>query len=811
MISKTLFLSVALSLLTPLATQADELILAADGKSDYQIILPDQSLSPAIAESLQQTARLIQTAFQANGFQIEVVPESQDAKDQPGIYLGNTGFAKKNGINVKQFKGWSYVHKTIGKDVIIAGYDHPSPGKTENARRPDWDRIGTTKGSVDFLRLYVGTRFLYPDLGTYQAVNKVAGIDLLNSPAIEYLPLKKISLPTDLNIHHTPPIEFNVAHPITGGFYDIANNRFPRIDVIAGAHTYGRAIPVDPYHKSHPEYFSLINGKRLLEGAGQYCISNPEVQELIYKDLLKWADRGYETVDIGQPDGFRPCQCEDCKKLFDTGGDWGEKLWIFHRNLAQRLLKDRPNHRVIMMSYIQTANPPKTFKSFPKNTRIMLTGTNEIDIAPWREVDVPGGFDGYIYNWTPNLTSRYTPMRTPLFVEKQVKRLVKNNIHSLYRDGAGSLYGLEGPVYYIMGRMFDDAENLQASDLMEEFNSAAFGEVAPQMKQFYDRLYHSIELYAQYLGTRDPAWIYHPIAGRRRKHLSDPFRMLGFLYPPKLLTTLESQLSLAEKRAKDEKIKVRLGLVRREFNYVKSLAKVIHLHTAYEIEPDLASRDRLLDAIDKRNVEIASYFGDRERSIPVQGWKLTLFPPGGHNTKHLRLGYSRYQGPFESTALNWDTKAMRDAPLPGSKRLTVTRSNKALSLDSPEWKKIKASELIALKNGDEISHRTQVKLLQGDQQLYLRIESDLPQKKTVDAKKQQIVSVYLKPTSSPNVTYRFSVSPDANSKTEAAAGFVSDAMDPRHDQFDPDWKADWNYQTQVNAKTGQWVALFSIP
>ncbi len=807
----SIFFSIAVWLLVPPTSRADDLILAANGKTNYQIILPNQSLSPAITESLQQSARLIQAAFQSNGFKIEVIPESQDAKNQPGIYLGNTGFAQKNGIDVKQFKGWAYVHKTVGKNVIIVGHDHPSPGKTANARRPDWDRLGTTKGITDFLREYVGTRFLYPDLGTYQAVNKAADTDFLLSPAIEFLPLKKISVPRDLNIQHTPTIEFNVAHPITGGFYDIANNRFPKVDSIGPGHTYGRAIPIDPYHKTHPEYFSLINGKRLVEGAGQYCISNPEVQQLLYQDLLKWSDRGYETVDLGQPDGFRACQCKNCFQLFDTGDDWSEKLWILHRNLAQRLLKDRPSKRILMMSYILTALPPKTFKSFPKNTRIMLTGTNESDIAPWREIDVPGGFDGYVYNWTPNLTSRYTPMRTPLFVEKQVQRLVQNNIHSLYRDGAGALYGLEGPVYYIMGRMFDDAENLHAADLMEEFNRAAFGQVAPQMKQFYDRLYHSIELYAQYLGTRDPAWTYKPIAGRGRKHLSDPFRMLGFLYPPKLLTTLESQLSLAEKRAKNNKVKVRLALVRRDLNYVKSLAKVIHLHTAYEIEPDLASRDRLLDAIDVRNAEIASFYGKRARSIPVDGWKFTLFPPGGHSAKHLRLGYNRYQGPFENTAFNWDTKAMRDAPLPGAKQLKVKKTQTPISLDSQEWNTVKTTELSPLKNRGKLRHKTRIKALHDLQHLYLHITTDLPAVENPAAKTKSSVSLYLKPTSSSNVTYRFSVTPDPDSQTEAASGFISDAMDPRHEQYDPDWKADWTYKTQVNAKKKQWHMLLTIP
>jgi hypothetical protein len=53
--------------------------------------------------------------------------------------------------------------------------------------------------------------------------------------------------------------------------------------------------------------------------------------------------------------------------------------------------------------YILTAAPPKTFTKFPPNPCIMLTGTNEEDIAPWRSIEVPRGFTGYIYNWCPNL------------------------------------------------------------------------------------------------------------------------------------------------------------------------------------------------------------------------------------------------------------------------------------------------------------------------------------------------------------------------------------------------------------------------
>ncbi len=137
------------------------------------------------------------------------------------------------------------------------------------------------------------------------------------------------------------------------------------------------------------------------------------MRERIFRDIASFFDRGYLSVDLGQPDGFRECQCADCEALHGTGKDWSEKIWISHREIAERLAKSHPGKQVTMMSYILTAEPPKSFSKFPDNTSVMLTGTNEEDIAPWRGIEVPRGFTGYVYNWCPNLATRYTPMRTP--------------------------------------------------------------------------------------------------------------------------------------------------------------------------------------------------------------------------------------------------------------------------------------------------------------------------------------------------------------------------------------------------------------
>jgi len=810
--------AVALSFTARQASAAD-LVLAADGKSDYQIVVPDTGPSPAVEECLNQTARLVQTAFKANGVDVPVVPEGKRDPARPGIYLGDTALARANGVAVAELKGWGYVHKAAGRDLIIAGRDHPAPFNPDARRRRTWDRVGTAKGVADFLRQYAGTRFLYPDLGPWSPIDKAGAVDLLHSPAFEFLPTPVIVVPAPLSVHKTPLIEFNVGYPYRGSFHDIANNRFPPVDTVFGGHTYARAVPVAKYGKTHPKYFALVGGKRLLEGHGQYCISNPEVQELVYQDLITWLDRGYDTVDLGQPDGFRACQCENCEKLYDTGADWSEKLWIFHRKLAERVQQARPGKTVTMMSYILTAAPPKTFKVFPENTRIMWCGTNEDDIARWREHVVPRGFASYVYNWCPNLVSRYTPMRTPGFVEAQAKRLVRNNIRSIYRDGPGCLYGLEGPVYYTMGRMFDDPENNRARDLVHEFCGAAFGKAGGPMLRFYEQLYNGIELYSQHLATRAPAWTYTDMYGRRRKLLSDPFQLLGFLYTPNLLGALETQLARAEKAAAADKIKVRLALVRREFNYVRSLARVVHLYQAYQIQPDIASRDRLLDAIDARNAEIDAYYGARRRVKPVGGWAFVMFPPGGHCATHLRLGYDRYQEPFADTPLNWDTEAMRQAPLPDAKRLTVSPARGAVTLAAPQWDDATACELGALPRHAAPTRKTALRALHDEAGVYLRVESELPaalmKSDAVvpdgDLGQQESLAIYLAPSSGSEVCYRFMVGRRADAKSDAASGFITDAMDPRHGRFDPDWSGEWTYETRLEPGKNRWLALLGIP
>jgi len=116
--------------------------------------------------------------------------------------------------------------------------------------------------------------------------------------------------------------------------------------------------------------------------------------------MEKQLDKGYQWVELGQTDGYQPCQCERCRALHPEPG---ERLWIVHRGLAEELKKRRPGKRVMMISYSATSKPPRTFKRFPDNVVMQMSSYTPDAFAQW----APYGVDKL---WTAELRIPYTTL-----------------------------------------------------------------------------------------------------------------------------------------------------------------------------------------------------------------------------------------------------------------------------------------------------------------------------------------------------------------------------------------------------------------
>lgn len=134
-------------------------------------------------------------------------------------------------------------------------------------------------------------------------------------------------------------------------------------------------VPEKKYAKTHPEYYALVDGKRITDLRGQICYTNEELPEVVYKEAVEWLkkDPVAEFISLSVGEGSY-CQCENCKKAYETIGI--ERLQFdFINKVAKMLKKDYPNVYVHILAYGLLTNPPKDIE-FEDNIMVQYCDCN---------------------------------------------------------------------------------------------------------------------------------------------------------------------------------------------------------------------------------------------------------------------------------------------------------------------------------------------------------------------------------------------------------------------------------------------------
>jgi hypothetical protein len=793
------------------ASFAGDLIMATNGSCAYQIVLPDGTNEPMIAKALADAAGVMKEMFLANGCTIPVLKEAQADPQKPGIYLGDTAVARAAGIDASKLPVWTYRWKVVGSDVIIAGRDWAAAQRQVRDDRPS--SLGTVKGLTDFMREFCGTRFLTP-----------GGL-----VGIEFLPTARIAVPARLDLRKDPMVNYNSGGRPTVEVGSIALNFLNNVTTEYFAHTHEIAVPGGKYADTHPEYFALVNGQRTR--GPHLCYANKDVQSLIYRDMLRSLDAGYPEYLSLQADGFQPCQCPECKTLFNTA-DWGEKLWLLNKQWAERLRNDRPGKFLVVTAYTVTGNPPASFTKFPPNMKVAVGGYPEA-FEKWGDCKLPGGFTSYLHAWGGYHLCGYLPVRTPLYAEKVARMYDTYNVKGVGLDSPpANMWGLEGPTVYVYARMLDDVKTNTAQKLVDEYIQAAYGKAAYPMSRLFEELHHTLEAYAEVFGVDNGTFQgYKRANGRSGRYLTweSKLRLIGFIYPPEILTSLESQLVQAEKTAGlTEKNRLRLALVRREFDYLKSTARVVHMYNAYQTRLDKISLDQLLDEMEAREKTIMQWYDTNKPPYrpgiwlqqPIaKHWPMYIGGAGHYNDHLLRNGGSYLSHPVPP--FTWNIAAMRKAPLFSPRKVSARRQRGPLMLVPEMWREIPAESMGPLSLGAAAPQwATEVKAAYDTNAVYIRFEGRLPADwvRTGPMKRDQAeivasesFSAVLAADSSPVRLFRFTCGVTNTAMYDARRGFIEDSIDPRFNQDDLTWNPEWKYECAIAADARSWSALLVIP
>ncbi len=771
--------------------EADELLLGAAGRSGYQIIIPEKYPAENLAASVQAAAELMKESFAEQGIALELYPESKADAKKPGIYLGKTDFAIKNGIDFDKMEGWTYTFKAVGMNLIVAGNDQPDPMPIEMrskrvALQGGVPLVGTLKATTEFVYKYLGVRFLYPG-------------------QIEYMQTPIIYVPSDLDVTKRPfarEVEVLKSRDI----YFIANGFEPMPTALShGGHYHQTAITQEEYGKTHPEYFVYGGGIRN-PSRGHLCFSNPEVRELIYKKLLEDCDKGYDIIELGQIDGFVACQCEKCHDLYGikpTGpinwktsrvsGPFGEKLWIMHRDMALRLKKDRPSKKVMVSAYSVSKNPPTTIKEFPDNMMVELM--NPVDrLKEWPGgVNVPAGYAGYLYVWSAN--NGYVPIRSAAYMKELVDTLVTNDIRIIQNNGKSYKWGIEGINIYAYHRMLNDPYSKTIDELNDEYIEAAYKEASVPMKVFYRKLH-------QRLNFMPEASVYASQNGNQ-------LLKYAALYSADLMNELESKLVEAEKMVTSENAAIRLETTRYEFDYLKHVVDTMYVYQVFLRHKNEQTLDAVLSEVKARNDHINQYSKRDRPAFPFISAESLITNHGGLDIEPYNWNLATIN---KDEILNTKTE---------NKRLVVKRASKALSLDSAEWKDVSVNELGKERGAKEnLVEKTTFQVLYDNKNLYVRFEAGLPAKLmdtySVRGRDQEIwlqecMIINLATAGDKSRYYYLNFEPVANSYTDANHGFITDVLHPKFGWNDNTWDGDWTYENKLDQETNKWIAFVTLP
>ena len=301
--------------------------------------------------------------------------------------------AQENGVNRKAAQLLQrFVRETSGGELPIVSNGRSSKncvviGESTNEATDDGYVIDCSRGTLA-IKTAGGKGAIY---GVAALLEKQLGVDYLAKDFYTLTPSADVHIP-QMHVAESPAFRFRQTFSYSNN--DSTYRDWMRLqehrEMFAAdmwVHTFDRLLPSSVYGKSHPEYYSFINGERRPGNHSQWCLTNPDIFEIVAHriDSIFKANPNQNMISVSQNDGNDTyCQCPECRKVNEYEGSPAGCYVRFLNRLAERF----PDKQFSTLAYLFTMHPPKHVKPLP-NVNIMLC-----DIDTKREVPLTDNESG---------------------------------------------------------------------------------------------------------------------------------------------------------------------------------------------------------------------------------------------------------------------------------------------------------------------------------------------------------------------------------------------------------------------------------
>jgi len=448
-------------------------IMVENGKPLGRIIVTTQEVSDKrAAVLLQDFVRRMSNA------ELSIVYSGNPKKND--IVIGNGN--ENNSVSVKYLTEDGF--RIINKDGIlriVSGGDK-----------------GSIYGVVTLLEKYMGVGYWGENEYSLTSAHTITlpAIDVAENPAFRYRQSQNYALETD---------------PVYKLWMRLDNPD----EVFAAnywVHTFDKLLPSAVYGKDHPEYYSYFNGKRHPGKASQWCLTNPDVLEIVSArlDSIFKANPDKKIISVSQNDGnYTNCQCDKCKAIDEHEGALSGSLIHFMNKLADRF----PDKEISTLAYLYTMKPPKHVKPRP-NVNIMLCSIDcdrEVSLtenASGREfVEAMEGWSRisdniFVWDYGINFDNYLVPFPNFHIMGDNIRLFKKNHATMHFSQIASSRGGDFAELRTWLAAKLMWNPQADTDSLIKEFLEGYYGDAAPYLYQYIKIMQGAL------LGSGQRLWIY---------------------------------------------------------------------------------------------------------------------------------------------------------------------------------------------------------------------------------------------------------------------------------------------------------------
>lgn len=424
----------------------------------YQIVAPDQA-NPVE----QQAANKLQHYLSEISRKNLALTKEENYRGGPAFFIGQTRYAETRKIDFNQLKEDGFALHPVGKNLIIAG----GAGK------------GVLYGVYGLLelsgfRMYTSAAIHTPDVTSISIPQKA----IVVVPVVRY---------RTTSYRDTRDPEYTEWHRLSS-----------RDDWGLFVHTFNELVSPDQYGKTHPEYYSLINGTRL--PGTQLCLSNREVLAVLSANLKEKmaAKPSAHYWSVSQNDNDQYCRCGPCTQLnAKYGGVPSGSILYFVNDVAKAF----PDKTISTLAYWYSRTPPQNIRAEP-NVNIMLCNIESKRQGPVFETDPKfsadlinwGKLSGNILIWDyniqfANLVSPFPNLHT---IKPNLKFYTDHHVNSLFMQANGQAGGeMAGLRAYLISELMwnPDADD---SVIMDDYLNGYYGAAGRPIRQYIDKMRESL-------------------------------------------------------------------------------------------------------------------------------------------------------------------------------------------------------------------------------------------------------------------------------------------------------------------------------